>query len=268
MKKLLVIGSNGMLGLAVSEYFKRNNYHVENLTRAEFNIAEDNIEKLETIVKNVDFVVNCTGIVKVRINEVKIEDVLKVNSVFPVNLAKLCNAHEKMCFHITTDCAFSGKREMYDETDYFDAQDIYGLSKCAGEPSNCMVLRISIIGEEKGNSRGLLEWFRSQKGKSVNGYVNHSWNGLTTVYLAEVIENIIDQNLYSHSTFHLFSDRVVSKFELLTMINEIYDLKIKINRFETSESCNRSLSSKKTLCNKVVNKPLSLQIEEMKDFFS
>ena len=121
MKSVLVIGANGMLGYAASEYFKRSNYYVESITRKEFDIAKDGIEELENIVKNIDFAVNCAGIINKRISEFPIEDVLRVNAIFPRNLAKLCGKYEKLCFHITTDCVFSGKRGMYTESDYFDA---------------------------------------------------------------------------------------------------------------------------------------------------
>lgn len=267
MKSVLVIGSNGMLGYAVSEYFKRRNCHVECITRKQFDIAGDSIEKLNPIAKTVDFAVNCAGIINKRISEFAVEDILKVNSVFPQNLAKLFDRHRKACFHITTDCVFSGNRGLYTESDYFDAEDVYGLSKCGGDMAECMVLRTSIIGEEKNNSRSLLEWTRSQSGNMVNGYINHLWNGVTTIYLAEIIDNIQELNLYESGIFHIFSDPVVSKFELLCMINEVYDLQLTINRFETSRSCDRSLTSEKDLCKKVVKKSLKIQIEEMKRFF-
>lgn len=267
MKSVLVIGANGMLGYAVSEYFKLSNYHVECITRKQFDIAKDNIEQLESVVKDVDFTVNCAGIINIRTAEVPIEEVLKVNSVFPRNLARLCKKFRKSCFHITTDCAFSGKRGLYTEFDYLDAEDVYGLSKCGGETTDCMTLRTSIIGEEQNASRSLLEWAKSQKGKTVNGFTNHLWNGVTTLYLAQIIEDILNLNLYEGGIFHVFSDEIVSKFELLSMINQIYDLGITINRFETPQSCNRSLSSEKDLCKRVVKISLRTQIEQMKKFF-
>jgi dTDP-4-dehydrorhamnose reductase len=256
-----------MLGYAVSEYFERNDYNVEPITRKEFDIAKDSIEKIERFIKNADFVINCAGVIKSRIADTPIEDILKVNSIFPRNLAKLCNINEKPCFHITTDCVFSGKRGMYTESDYFDAEDVYGLSKCAGDINDCMVLRTSIIGEERNTSRCLIEWFRSEKGNTVNGFVNHLWNGITTVYFAEIIESILNLNLYEHGIFHIFSDKVVNKFELLNMINDIYNLNIKIKEFTTDESCDRSLFSENDLYKKIVKKTLKVQIEEMRMFF-
>ncbi|MCX6111685.1 MAG: sugar nucleotide-binding protein [Proteobacteria bacterium] len=267
MKNVLVFGACGMLGYAVSEYFKRNDYCVDSITRKEFDIAKDNIKQIESAIQNTDVVINCAGVIKSRIDITPIEDILKVNSIFPRNLAKLCNKYKKFCFHITTDCAFSGNRGKYTESDYFDAEDVYGLSKSAGESTDCMVLRTSIIGEEKETSRSLLEWVRSNKNGTIDGFTNHLWNGLTTTYLTTVITNILNLNLYRPGIFHIFSDKIVNKFELVSMINEVYNLGISINKFETSKSCDRSLSSEKDLCEKVVKKTLRKQIEEMKRFF-
>jgi dTDP-4-dehydrorhamnose reductase len=268
MKKVIVIGANGMLGHAVTEYFGYIGYRVEPITRQVFDIARDSIEKLDVFFKGADFVINCAGVIKSRISNVSIEDVLKVNSNFPKDLARLCNINEIPCFHISTDCVFSGKRGLYTEYDYCDAEDVYGLSKYAGDTSDCMVLRTSIIGEKASDPSGLLEWFRNEREHTVNGFVNHLWNGITTVYFAEVIKDILDLGLYEHGIFHIFSDKVVSKFELLSLINIIYRLDIKIKKLETDNPCNRSLSSKKDLCSIIVRKPLGTQISEMERFWS
>ena len=51
-------------------------------------------------------------------------------------------------------------------------EDLYGKSKYLGEVTtgNALTLRTSIIGRELANFRSLLEWFLSQKGKSVRGF--------------------------------------------------------------------------------------------------
>ena len=265
-KNIVILGSNGMLGYAVSEYFNRHNYNVKTLTRKEFDIAIDSIDKLELYLDGIDIVINCAGVIKSRINDMPIEDVIKVNSIFPRNLAKVCNKHNILCFHITTDCVYSGNKGNYDENDYFDATDVYGMSKNAGDIKDCMTLRTSIIGEEKGQSRSLLEWAKRQAGKEVNGFTNHYWNGVTTVYLAEIIEKILNNNMFRKGIFHIFSPNSVNKYELLSIINKVYKFNLKINPFEADVSIDRTLSSINKLSNKVCTKKLSQQIKEMKNF--
>jgi dTDP-4-dehydrorhamnose reductase len=267
MKNILVIGSTGMLGYAVSSFFKSKDYNVTELSRKEFDIANDPLDKLEKYLSGSDVVINCAGVIKPMIEKNTIESVLKVNSIFPRNLAKLCTKHSVKCFHITTDCVYSGKKGKYTEVDLFDAEDVYGLTKNAGENTDCMVLRTSIIGEENGQSRSLLEWAKSHVGKEVNGFINHNWNGVTTFYLAEVIENILNTDLYNKGLFHIHSPNIVNKFELLQIFDSVYELGLKINATTAKDSVDRSLSSIYDLSSKVCTKTLRQQVKEMKEFF-
>ncbi|MBS3946391.1 MAG: SDR family oxidoreductase [Melioribacter sp.] len=268
MEKIMVIGSNGMLGYAVSSYFKTNDYDVVEITRKEFDIANDPMKKLELYMDEVGVVINCAGVIKPTIANNTIENVLKINSLFPRNLAKLCNSKGIKCFHITTDCVYTGKKGKYSEEDYFDADDLYGLSKNAGENKDCMTLRTSIIGEENGKSRSLLEWAKSQVGKDVNGFTNHLWNGVTTLYLAEIIETILRQDLFEKGLFHIHSPNTVNKYELLQIFNRAYSLTLNINPVEAKEKVDRSLASIYELTKTVAVKTLEQQVTEMQDFFS
>jgi len=267
MEKILIVGSTGMLGYAVSSYFKSRGYDVIEMTRNEFDIANDPMSKFERFLDGVEVVINCAGVIKPTIAKNTLENVLRINSLFPRNLAKACNKRNIKCFHITTDCVYSGKKGKYTEEDYFDAEDLYGLSKNAGETNECMVIRTSIIGEENGNSRSLLEWAKSQAGKEVNGFTNHLWNGVTTLYLAEIIEKILTNNLYQKGIFHIHSPNTVNKYELLKIFNEVYDLKMKINTVEAKEKADRTLSSIYPFSSKICTKMLKQQVEEMREFF-
>lgn len=269
MEKILVIGSTGMLGYAVSEYFILKGYNVKKITRSDFDIGIEKHEKIIPFLEEVNVAINCAGLIKPTIGKFPIEQALRVNSIFPRNLAKMTSERKIKCFHITTDCVYSGEKGNYDENSIFDANDTYGMTKNAGENQDSMVLRTSIIGEEKGQSRSLLEWAKSQAGKEVNGFTNHLWNGVTTLYLAEVIENILKQNLYQKGIFHIHSPNTLNKFELLNIFNNTYELKYaKINCTEAKEAVDRSMSSIYDLTKKVCVKTLEEQISEMKEFFS
>lgn len=268
MEKILVIGSNGMLGYAVSEYFASKNYNVVKLSRNDFDIGIEPHENFVKFLDGIDLVINCAGLIKPTIGNFPIEQAIRVNSIFPRNIALMTKARNIKCFHITTDCVYSGKKGNYNESDLFDADDLYGMTKNAGENKDCMVLRTSIIGEEKNNSRSLLEWAKSQKGKEVNGFTNHLWNGVTTLYLAEIIENILKNNLYKEGIFHIHSPNTVNKFELLNLFNDIYQLNyLKINPVEAKDKIDRTLSSVYDLTKNVCTKKLEEQISEMKNFF-
>lgn len=268
MGKILVIGSTGMLGYAVSEYLIRKNYDVVKLGRNDFDIGTEPHENFEKFLDGIDVVINCAGLIKPTIGKYPIEQAIRVNSIFPRNLALMTKARGIKCFHITTDCVYSGKKGNYNELDLFDAEDLYGMTKNAGENKDCMVLRTSIIGEEKNNSRSLLEWAKSQAGKDVNGFTNHLWNGVTTLYLVEVIENILNKNLYQTGIFHIHSPNTVNKYELLQIFDEVYQLNYtKINPVEAKDAVDRTLSSIYDLTQAVCTKKIDEQIEVMRVFF-
>ena len=113
MTKVLVTGSTGMLGYAVSEYFIFRGYDVIKLTRKEFDIGVEPHENFIPFLKDIDIVVNCAGLIKPTIGKNPIEHALRINSIFPRNLAKMTSERDIKCFHITTDCVYSGKKGNY-----------------------------------------------------------------------------------------------------------------------------------------------------------
>jgi len=268
MPSIAVIGASGMLGLAVAEHFRRRGDRVVAVSRAEYDIARDPLPRLERLLDGCAAAINCAGVIKPRIASTPIEDVLKVNAIFPRNLAKLCERAGRPLLHVTTDCVYSGRKGRYTEDDPFDAEDVYGLSKNAGDAADCMVLRTSIIGEERGQQRSLLEWARSQAGRQVNGFTNHHWNGVTTTYLAEIAGRILDERRFRQGLFHVHSPQIVTKLELLRLIDAAYELRLRIEPVAAPEACDRSLASVHALSAEVAVKPLAQQLAELRRFFA
>lgn len=265
--KVTVFGANGMLGYAVSEYFASHGNIVTRVSRKDFDIAQKHHVGIKEFLVDTDVAINCAGIIKPRIKDMTIEDVLTVNSLFPKNFARICNKMNVKSFHITTDCVYTGKKGYYDENDLFDADDLYGLSKSGGDFAETMVLRTSIIGEELNQNRSLLEWAKGQRGNEVFGFTNHWWNGVTTLQLAKIIEKIITNNLYQKGLFHISSPDDVTKFELLQIFNEVYQLNIKVNPKEADTAVDRRLMSIYDLSQKVSDLKIKEQVKEMKEFF-
>jgi len=177
-------------------------------------------------------------------------------------LANHCIKNNIKLIHITTDCVFSGEKGKYVENDLHDCLDDYGKTKSLGEPTNCMVIRTSIIGEEIHKNASLIAWAKSQSGKQVNGFSNHFWNGITTKQYAKVCDQIIQDNLHEPELFHIFSN-TVNKFELLHLINNKFDFDLIINDFQADKTIDRTLATKKHL-NDIIKLPnLSSQIEDL-----
>ena len=249
MKKIFIIGANGMLGNYVRSYLRKNKYNIVLMTREDYDLAfltVDSFSKmlLEKGLYEGDIVINCAGVIpqSSKQRDVNTRLYFVVNSMFPVILSIICSKYNAKMIHVTTDCVYSGQDGKYNENSIPDETNDYGLSKSLGDLSNCTIIRTSIIGEEINNKRSLLEWVKSNKGKEINGFTHHHWNGVTCLQLAKVIEEIIEKDIYWNGVRHVFSPRSVSKYELLCMINTIYSLNITINKLET-EKIDKTLSS-------------------------
>lgn len=237
--RIVIFGSNGMLGNYLKSYFSKK-YEIKTFTRNEIDLTSDekNIKKfLFENIENNDIIINAAGIIKQR-NYNQLE-LIKVNSIFPHLLKELSNK----IIHITTDCVFSGNKGSYTESDLHDCVDDYGKSKSLGENKELMIIRTSIIGEEYNNKKSLLEWVKSQENKTIYGYTNHIWNGITCLELCKFIDNTIINNNFWEGVRHIYSPSPVSKYDLISMINNIYGLNINIIKKETDSKCDRSLLS-------------------------
>lgn len=204
-------------------------------------------EDFGTVSKAVESVrpqvlVNCIGIVKQAEAAGDPVASISVNALFPQRLARECRERGIRLIHISTDCVFSGRKGGYTESDPPDPGDLYGRTKLLGEVegTGCLTLRTSMIGRELDTSFGLVEWFLGQEGKAVSGYRRAIFSGFTTIALAEVISAIISGHPGLHGLYHVASEPI-SKFDLLSLIREVYGLHIEIQPDE-SVVCDRSLN--------------------------
>lgn len=266
--RIIVLGVEGMLGNYVSKYLKFKKYDVIFGSREFFDAAKINGPVLKGILSNPffhqnDVVINCIGVINKRVESLGIRNTIQVNSVFPHLLNEACNHVGLRLIHITTDCVYSGKKGNYSENDPHDATDIYGKTKSLGEPELATVIRTSIIGEEVKNARSLIEWIKSNKGGTIDGYFHHKWNGVTCLRLAQEIEYIINEGKYWLGVKHFYGN-TVNKYELCSMVNEIYKLGITIN-FKDTEIKNMKLTTVRS--DVVLSKPnLYSDIELQKEF--
>jgi dTDP-4-dehydrorhamnose reductase len=249
---VVVLGRAGMLGSMVSKYFHGlDKYNVVSLAREEFDptVVENDMLGCAHIGGDDVWIINCIGYIKPRWqvggrNAHYLDDpdvmALRINALFPRVLANYCVSRGWKLINISTDCVYFGKKGKYIETDFHDATDMYGRSKSLGEPPNCLTVRTSIIGPEVRNNYSLWSWFMSQKGNAIDGYVNHTWNGITTLQYAKLCEQTIDQGLYVNGLYHVYSSDV-NKYELLSIINDEFGAGVGIRPTIADISIDRTL---------------------------
>jgi dTDP-4-dehydrorhamnose reductase len=260
--KVLVVGATGMLGSTVFRFLSiSKDFDVYGTARSqEFknhldgnlvqkiicNVDIENSDSLDRVFSDIkpDVVINCIGLIKQLAEADDPLIAILINALFPHKLAKLCKLYNARFIHISTDCVFSGSRGNYNETDFCDANDLYGRSKLLGEVlyPHSITLRTSIIGHELLSKHALIDWFLSQD-KFVKGYKKAIFSGLPTMELARVIRDCVIPNVNLTGVFHVAVEPI-SKFDLLNLVADVYGKTIQIIP-DDSVVINRSLNASK-----------------------
>ena len=226
-KKILILGSTGMLGHQVVNYFLQfEDYDV-------VDIAFRSKLREETIISDVtdgtafekvvieldpDFIVNCIGILIHGSNNV--ENAIYLNAYLPHQLKNISKNIGAKLIHISTDCVFSGDTGGYIEADVKDGDGIYSQTKALGEIEDGanLTLRTSIIGPElKSNGEGLFHWFMNQQG-DITGFTGAIWSGVTTIELAKAVKWSIDNAITG--LYHVTNNSSINKYELLKLFQK------------------------------------------------
>jgi len=230
-KKILLLGATGMAGhLAYYYLSETTKYEIidivfrNKLTPNSVTLDVTDKTATEDLIKSVnpDIIVNCIGIL-IKGSQRHPDNAIYINAYFPHLLERLANETDAKLIHISTDCVFSGKKGNYSETDFRDADDVYGRSKALGEVINNkdLTIRTSIIGPElKYNGEGLFHWFMQQKGE-IKGFTQAIWGGVTTLELAKAIDNAISNDLTG--LIHLTNGESINKYNLLHLFKEIWN---------------------------------------------
>jgi len=284
MAAILVIGSTGMLGSAVTKFLASTHHEVvESNTSGnplissnvcvKFDIATNSAkELLELVPVPIDYIINCSGVIKHKIDDndsKSIENAERINSDFPSELAIAGGAKSLRIIQIATDCVFSGSTGLYDEDSEHDATDIYGVTKSKGETisDNLMILRCSVIGREVNSHVEFIDWILGQaKDAKLNGFSNHMWNGITTLHFAKIVLGIISSNSFKSGIHHVVPSDGASKFEIINMVRKSFAREdIQIEKVLAETAIDRRLDTKFPEVNRDLwlnagyDKPLSIQ---------
>tara|TARA_B110000438_G_scaffold134750_1_gene130367 strand:+ start:404 stop:1195 length:792 start_codon:yes stop_codon:yes gene_type:complete len=247
MKKILVLGSNNMAGHLIYNFLKeKNEFSLFGIKEEKFEVYSYSFSsKINRF--NPDIIINALRIT-VEKSEEDPKRALFINSIIPKWLEKKFFKTKVKIIHLSTDCVFSGLIGNYVEDDLPDGKNVYSASKFLGEIINNkdLTIRTSYVGPNlKNKNEELFDWFLFlNQSKKVKGYKYALWNGITTLELAKDIYLAIQLNI--SGLYHLVSDKKISKFELLSLINSIFKCDILIEESK-DEKLDRSLSDSRKI---------------------
>ncbi len=248
MTQILILGATGMLGHKLCQVFSDQGHDVFATVRtnpspqiqtalfAQTHLLQGvDVYNFDTAVQAIamvrpQWIINCIGIIKQLDSAKDPIPSLMINSLLPHRLAALAHAAGCRMIHISTDCVFNGRKMgPYLESDPSDAEDLYGRSKFLGETTtpNSLTLRTSIIGREINTRYGLIEWFLSNRGKTVKGFRKAIYSGFTTPVLARIILDIIAHHPELQGVYQVSSDPI-DKFTLLELVRDAFRANITI----------------------------------------
>ena len=229
MKKVLITGSNGMLGSSLLERLKKK-YSIKGIT-----IEDADITDFEAVVKVIrkikpDIVIHTAGYTKVDDCESNINLAYRVNAIGTRNVAMACQRIDASMVYISTDYVFDGtKNAPYIEFDAANPISIYGKTKLAGEEfvrqilNRFYIVRTSwLYGEggvnfvdtiiNKANTEKELKIVNDQRGSPTY-----------TKDLADKIDEIISRERYG--IYHVTNSGSCSWFEFAKKIVEYSNIK-------------------------------------------
>ena len=253
--KALVLGSTGMLGSAVFAELEKAGLHPISASRTsgvKFDATTLLVDELfsNAVISAGDYVVNCVGLTKSRIDESSAQDralAVRLNVDFPDALAIAAQRAGVRVIQVATDCVYSGLKGSYSESDKHDPLDVYGKTKSLGEiPSDSVMhLRCSLIGPEIGRSSLFFEWVRQQpEGSKVTGFTNHLWNGLSSDAFGRIVSGILKSGSFRAGVQHLVPADVQTKDQLVrTVLNELSRSDVQVESGLSDHPIDRTLST-------------------------
>ena len=244
MTTILVTGGNGQLASCIKDVEKQyDDLNVIYTDHLELDIC--NLNQIQTFFKSnpqINYCINCAAYTAVDKAETEAEKAFEINATGAKNLAQVCNDHDAILIHVSTDFVFDGeKNEPYTETDAANPISVYGASKLQGEVEiqqalkGHFIIRTSWLYSEYGNNfmKTMLRLAETRDGISV---VSDQIG--TPTYagdLAEIIIQIINTKTEKYGIYHYSNEGVASWFEFAKEIFKLTKNKTKVNPIPSIE---------------------------------
>ena len=241
MKKLLIIGGNGLVGSTLVKYAKtkydihitinKNKSVFSDVSTTKIELINDQTSMIDLIKNfNPDVVVSTAAHSSVDFCETdqKLANALHVDAINYI--AKVCKQIDTKLIFLSTDAVFDGKSNMkYTENDVPNPANYYGKTKLKAEnivlqsSKKNVVLRTAVIyGWHK--SSKFTNWILSSlyQNKAVDPF-SDQYNTPTLVDdLAKSILNIIEIDV--SGLFHAVGNTCINRYEFALLLADKFDL--------------------------------------------
>lgn len=246
MKKVVVIGSNGLLGQTlIDKLYNKSDYQLfamasgKNRNAAYPDLKYFSIDlldlkyiKMQLNLIEPQYVINALAMTNVDACELNQDDCKRINTDFVAELAAYCKELQAHLIHISTDFIFDGKEGFYHEEDTPNPINYYGWSKLWSEKAiqesgvvYSILRTIVVYGRLKQMKRNnIVVWIKEtlENGQTIN-LVDDQFRMPTFVgSLADACILCIEKN--SVGIFNISGKDLLSVYDMGLEIAEFYNL--------------------------------------------
>ncbi len=261
MKKIVITGSNGLLGQTLVNLLMKEpeNYSVFGLSKGDnrmnrndflyYDIDITNYAQLEECISYIhpSFIINTAAMTNVDTCEIKPKECNNLNTEAVKYLTQICAKLNIHFIQISSDFIFDGSKGVYKETDLPNPLSIYGHSKLKAENIvknsgvNFSILRTILAGGKVANLKrnNIVLWVKDRlENNKVITIVDDQFRMPTYVEdLAMVCKLSIDKN--TKGVYHVSSNELLSVFEIANQIARVFGLNKKLIKPISSETLNQ-----------------------------
>lgn len=239
IKKILIIGADGMLGRAVVDVLKSQDYFLLTPNKEILDITDRKSIDSFMETNNPDVIINCSAYTNVNEAEDNDKELnYLVNHIGVKNIVDSANQYNSVLIHFSTDYVFGeNKKDGYTEYDSPHSQlNEYGRAKRFGETeveksrNKFFILRVSwLFGPGKKNFVSTIADL-AQKNTQLN-VVDDEFGVPTYTYdVAESLNTFLQNfNNYSSGYYHMVNEGICSRFEEAKFIIDYMKLNCKVN---------------------------------------
>ncbi len=244
-KKIIITGSNGLLGQKLVTLFIAHNFEVFAFSKGNnrikntdgfeyYNVNLTNFSKVSSLIKKIkpDYIINAAAMTNVDSCELRRRECNELNIKAVENLITSCKEYAIHLIHISTDFIFDGKKGNYIESDLSNPLNHYGLSKLKSEKAllkssiQFTILRTILVYGlvDNANRSNIVLWVKNslEANKEISVITDQYRMPTLSDDLAMACLLAIQKN--ATGIFHISSNELLSIYEITLQIAETFGL--------------------------------------------
>ncbi len=260
MKKVIVTGSNGLLGQTLIDQLIENpHYKVYGFSRgvnrhpsAKFSYISIDLTDKEEFITSIreikpEAIINTAAMTHVDVCEQNKEECDRVNVEMVETLVSICEELDIHLIHLSTDFVFDGKQGIYKETDEVNPLSYYAASKVKSEAlikeskvTYTILRTILVYGSVHDMSRtNIVLWVLNALKNNQTITVVHDQYRMPTFVssLAEACILAMDNKV--EGVFHISSSQLMSVYQIAFQVAQVFRLNTKLIQPVSSEALNQ-----------------------------